>query len=143
MRADSCSEILTDADLEANMGWMTIIGLTIIALMAWILVKSVLTFAIPESISGSKYLRQQLSAHGIATANVPPAFFDEAIRWAQGIARVAELEKRGKFARKAEFAGALDTLAQMAALWRQDPDSPMFRSTNPGSYRALFEKYGI
>ena len=74
---------------------MSIVGLIVIVVI-WILLKIVLTFAIPESVSGPKYLRQQLAAHDIEVANISPEFLHEASRWAQGIAQVAKLERRGR-----------------------------------------------
>ena len=119
------------------------IGLIIAAaIVGWVLIKTILSFTVPEETSGRKYLQQQLRLRGVSTENIPAAFYADAIRWAQGVARVAERGNRGRLARKAEFVKALDTLAEMAVLWRREPNSPMFRS-DPLSYRALFEKAGI
>jgi hypothetical protein len=121
------------------------LGLAVMAIVAWLLVPTVLTFVVPETYSGRRYLEKQLRFQGISTTNLAPAFFHDCIRWAQQVSMVTKLEGRGEIARKAEFVRALDTLAQMAALWRRDPNSAMFKShsLSKSTYRELFEKHGL
>lgn len=125
------------------MSWLVIVGIVITAVLCWRFLKIILAYTVPEEVTGRKYFRQRLLACGISTAHLPPEFFEESVRWAQMVARGNALANPAMFARKAELVRALDILAQMAALWRREPDSPMFRSNDPHSYRALFEKYGI
>jgi hypothetical protein len=102
---------------------------------------------LPRSISGALLLEQQLKVNGIATEGLPQQFYDDCIKWAEGVARFAGKDppKPGKPAEVADFVEILQNLAQVAALWVREPESPMFKSygESKNGYRALFENYDI
>src|SRR5437016_14383765 len=76
-------------DALPMMGWQLLLVIVVAAIAGWFLVKTVLTFAVPERITGRKYLLKQLRDIGIPTATLHPAFFEDCIQWAQQVALVA------------------------------------------------------
>src|SRR5580658_3913990 len=101
----------------------------------------------PRSVSGALLLKRELKANGVATDGLPQEFYDDCVRWSEGVALFAEAEppKPGKRASTANFAATLQNLARTAALWVREPESIMFKpygDTNNG-YRALFENYNL
>ena len=111
--------------------------------IAWILLKVVTSFAIPQSVSGAALLKQELRKRGIPCENLSPAFYADCIEWAEGVAKV---EGRGSaLKRKASFVESLETIANMVQLWLQEPNSPMFKQygNSPNTYRTIFERHKL
>jgi hypothetical protein len=119
---------------------------TVVALfVAWYALQGVLAFTIPKRITGTLLLKQELRKNGIQPDVLPAQFFSDCVRWADSVSMMAgDLPMRGSpVAKRAEFVRAIENLARMAVLWRDDPDSKMFKSwgQSKNGYRELFEKY--
>ena len=111
--------------------------------VAWFALKVVTSFAIPHSVSGTALLKQELRKRGVPCENLSPEFYLECIAWAE---RVALVEGRGSpMKRKASFVESLETMANMAQLWMQEPNSPMFKQfgESPNTYGEIFARYKV
>jgi len=123
--------------------WIVVI---LVALpVAWYALQGLLAFVIPKSITGTLLLKSELRKNGIDPETLPPQFFSDCSKWADTVSMAAgDLPmRRSPVAKRAEFVRALESLARMAALWRDDPGSNMFKNWGEGKngYRELFDKY--
>lgn len=123
--------------------WLWIPLILVAILVAWFLLKVALTFMVPEKISGTLLFKSELKKLGIPYQHLPKDFFVECVAWANKVSSVTG--RHSTIERKAEFVKTIETLAHMVALWRREPDSPMFRphENSRSTYSALFEKYEL
>lgn len=100
------------------------------------------TYRVPIERSGALLMRKELRTRGIPVEHLPAEFYSECIIFAKN---VSMLSGTGTINQRAEFVRAIETLANMAELWRRNPSSPMFVShgEKPSTYRSLFERYSI
>ncbi len=115
----------------------------LIAPIAWIGFKVLLSFAIPNSVSGKALLKQLLAARGIAVERLPDQFFLECVSFSE---RVARFQGSGsKVREKAALVENLETVAEMAQLWVRDKNSTTFQATGgqPSAYAEIFSRYDL
>jgi len=120
------------------------IAISVVALpIVWWLIKVATAFAVPQRVAGIALFKQELSKLGVPYAHLPTGFFEECIAWAERVSSITG--RKSAIERKAEFVRSIESLAQMAYLWRTEPNSPMFaqHGSQPSSYRTLFEKYNL
>jgi hypothetical protein len=125
-------------------GWIAIAVVTLV--VGWFAVQALVGLAVPLRVSGTLLLKQELRKCRVQVDGLPKEFFDDCVSWAAGVSQVASLGSRAAFSRQAEFVKAIESLAQMVALWICEPDSVMFklRGEPPkNGYRALFQKYDL
>ena len=118
---------------------MVLIG--VIAIPAWLLVRLVITYAIPERIRAVRLLKKELINLEVPIRNLPRAFFRECIDWVLSSNSPAVVGRGDN--RKAAIVRAIQTLALTIALWRSDPNNRMFvlQGGRENIYRRMFEKY--
>jgi hypothetical protein len=120
-----------------------IAAIVVILVVAWFALKIILSFTVPERVSGIALFKQELKRRGIPYSHLPPQFFEDCVDWA---IKISSLTGRSSAVnRKAELVRSIETLAAMVDLWRNEPNSPMFTAhgNQPGAYRTLFEKYPL
>ena len=123
--------------------WVWIlIAIAAIPLALWI-IKVATAFAVPLHITARAYLKQQLSKSGIDPRTVPEACIDDFVQFAMNSTSLAARSDTVKY--RAEVVRILDMIAGLFLLWRNEPESPMFKSygESKNSYREIFERYGI
>jgi hypothetical protein len=123
--------------------WIVIGVLGVIA--AFVALQAILGFAVPIRVSGAQLLKQELRKNWVRSDNLPAEFYEGCVIWAQHASGMVVDLRTSSLAKKAEFVRTIESIAQMAALWIAEPDSPMFKSWGAGEngYRALFAKYDL
>jgi len=111
--------------------------------LAWVLLKTVLAFTVPDKISGALLFKQELKRHGIPYEHLPDGFFTECVAWADELSSF--IGYGSKLKKKAEFVKAIEHLAVMIALYRSNPSHYLFASSEGSSdtYREMFRKYDL
>ena len=111
--------------------------------VAWFLLKAVLSFAVPERVSGLALLKQELKKNGTRYEHLPDAFFEECVEFAITVADgKARLLGQGAVARKAELVGTIESIAYVADQWQRGTQSAALTGGD-NAYRNIFEKYEL